>query len=166
MTLVRGDGSAARRTRERPCAVIRAVRPQFPGLLRRHGPYGWGMGSRADPGQGCCEPGSGPGVRAAFPCACADVSPALPPPRRPGLLRAPDLGFCAGALFSFLPCLWQRSRVCWLWCGLVVGRGGGVGGVVFSSGPDFWVLDKITVTCVAVKAASLASSVRVSLGPD
>lgn len=44
--------------------------------------------------------------------------------------------------------------------------GRGRGGVVFSSGPDFWVLDKITVTCVAVKAASLASSVRVSLGPD
>lgn len=93
------------------------------------------MGSRADSGLGCCEPGSGPGDRAAFPCACANASPVLPPlPVGWASCARPTWGSAQARFFPFFPCLWQRGRACWLRGRLVVGRGGGVGELSFLPG--------------------------------
>lgn len=127
-TLVRGDGSAARKETPIPpppsrylCVFI-VTSSGLEGAAGRRG-GGWGAGANSGPG---CEPGSGSGDREAFACACANLSPTLPPPLQTGLQRAPAVGLCARVLFSFLPCPWQRRRVCWLRSPLVVGLVGGV----------------------------------------
>lgn len=85
---------------------------------------GWGAGAKSGPG---CEPGSGSGDREAFACACANLSPTLPPHRfRRDSCARPLLCSAHACFFPFFPCPWQRRRVCWLRSRLVVGLGGGV----------------------------------------